>query len=95
AHAGVKGHLIQVLDPAEEDFPFEGRITLHGLEGEGDHRLSRAEEIRAAFEGRLGRWREQLDRIARGVEWSFTVHRTDRPAQMTLLALAAQMGVGL
>ena len=26
AHAGAHGFLVQVIDPAEEDFPFTGRV---------------------------------------------------------------------
>ena len=33
---GVRGHLVQVLDPAEIEMPFNGRNRFLGLEAEGD-----------------------------------------------------------
>jgi uncharacterized protein (DUF58 family) len=32
ASVGVRGHLVQVLDPAEEDLPFDGHVKFEGLE---------------------------------------------------------------
>src|SRR5262249_29148457 len=31
----VRGHLLQVLDPAEESLPFKGRVRFVGMEAEG------------------------------------------------------------
>jgi len=36
AHHGVKGHVVQIVDPAEETFPYDGRIQFEGPEGEGN-----------------------------------------------------------
>ena len=93
ADDGVKGHLVQVLDPVEESFPFLGRITLHGLEGEGDQLLSRAEEVRDAFTARLTALRQRIGAMAGGADWTFTIDHTDGPAEPTLLALAVAMGM--
>ena len=40
---GVRGHLLQVLDPAEETLPFTGRIHFEGPEKEGDLIIGRVE----------------------------------------------------
>ncbi|HXC14115.1 MAG TPA: DUF58 domain-containing protein, partial [Stellaceae bacterium] len=32
AASGLKGHLLQVVDPAEEDLPFDGRVRFSGVE---------------------------------------------------------------
>ena len=32
AGAGLKGHLLQIVDPAEEDLPFDGRVRFAGIE---------------------------------------------------------------
>lgn len=41
---GVRGHLVQVLDPAEERLDLSGRVHVEGMEGEGDLLLRRAED---------------------------------------------------
>ena len=87
AERGVKGHLLQVLDPAEESLPFEGRVRFEGLEGEESWLLSRVESVREQYRKRLGRQQEGLKAIARAAAWGWSFHSTDRPPQTALLAL--------
>jgi len=89
AAGGLKGHLLQVLDPAEETLPFNGRVRFEGMEREAPLLISRVETVREAYTDRLARHREGLGAIARRAGWSFGVHRTDRPPHTALLALYA------
>jgi len=89
AASGLRGHLLQVLDPAEETLPFAGRVRFEGLEREEPLLISRVETVRDAYIDRLARHREGLAAIARRAGWSFGVHRTDRPPHTALLALYA------
>ncbi len=91
AAAGVKGHLLQVLDPAEEDLPFTGRTEFRGLEAEGSVVFGRVERLREAYDRRMAARREDLTQIARAVGWSFAHHRTDRPPELALLALYSSL----
>jgi uncharacterized protein (DUF58 family) len=87
----AKGHLLQILDPAEETLPFAGRVRFEGLEREDPLLISRVETVREAYADRLARHREGLAAIARGAAWSFGTHRTDRPPHLALLALYAAL----
>jgi uncharacterized protein (DUF58 family) len=87
AAMGVSGHLLQVLDPAEETLPFSGRIRFEGLEGEGDYLATRAERLRASYEARLDALRKSLTDLCAAVGWTFGHHRTDVSPQTALLAL--------
>jgi len=87
AARGVRGQLMQILDPAEESLPFRGRIRFSGFEGENDTLLSRVEVLRQAYHGRLEHHRASLEAIARRAGWGFTVHRTDKPPETALLRL--------
>ncbi|WP_020698401.1 DUF58 domain-containing protein [Reyranella massiliensis] len=91
ASAGVRGHLVQVLDPAEEDLPFDGHVKFEGLEAEGQHTIRRVETVRTAYGARLAAQREGLQRLARPANWTVHLHRTDRPAQTVLLSLYLAM----
>lgn len=84
---GVRGHLLQVLDPAEETLPFEGRVEFAGLEGERDVLVPRVEVLREAYARRLAAHRDSLISAAGAVGWTFATHRTDRPPQTALLGL--------
>ncbi len=87
AERGIRGHLLQLLDPAEETLPFAGRVRFEGLEGEGHKLLPRVESVRDAYVGRISAHHEGLAALARALGWGFTSARTDRPPQTALLAL--------
>ena len=91
ASAGVRGHIVQVLDPAEEDLPFDGHVKFEGLEAEGHHTVRRVETVRTAYGARLAAQREGLQRLASPANWTVHFHRTDRPPQTVLLALYLAM----
>jgi uncharacterized protein (DUF58 family) len=94
--AGVQGHVLQVLDPAEEDLPFDGRVRFEGMEDDASVLISRVETVREEYTTRLDAHRTALRNLTRGLGWSFLTHRTDRPPHTALLglynALADQRG---
>jgi uncharacterized protein (DUF58 family) len=87
AAEGVTGHILQVLDPAEEALPFAGRVEFEGMEGEGKVLLSRVESLRGDYVARMVKHMQGIADIARSVGWSCVRHRTDQPPQAVLLAL--------
>jgi uncharacterized protein (DUF58 family) len=91
ASGGVRGHLVQVLDPAEEDLPFDGHVKFEGLEAEGQHTIRRVEGVRAAYGARLAAQKEGLQHLTRSTDWTVHLHRTDRPPQTVLLSLYLAM----
>jgi uncharacterized protein (DUF58 family) len=94
--AGVHGHLLQVLDPAEEELPFDGRVRFEGMEEDDSVLISRVETVREEYTTRLDAHRTALRNLTRGLGWTFLTHRTDRPPHTALLglynALADQRG---
>jgi uncharacterized protein (DUF58 family) len=91
---GSQGHLVQVVDPAEETFPYSGRIEFIEPEGFGEITAGRAENWRSDYTARLARHRDEIRAETSRLGWSFTIHRTDRPANDLLLALHARIGEG-
>jgi uncharacterized protein (DUF58 family) len=91
AASGLKGHLLQVVDPAEEDLPFDGRVRFEGIEERDQVVISRVESVREAYSERFRGHREGLAAIAAALGWSFGFHRTDRPPHLALLALYAAL----
>jgi len=88
---GVSGHLIQVLDPAEETLPYEGRTEFVGVEGAERWVADRAETLRTDYQARLREHRSRLEDLAGKLGWSFLVHRTDHSAAEPLLSLIARL----
>jgi uncharacterized protein (DUF58 family) len=89
---GAHGHLVQITDPAEETFPYSGRVEFIEPEGAGSITAGRAEAWRVDYQTRVALHRVELRAEADKLGWSFAVHRTDRPATELLLALHARMG---
>ncbi|WP_408906370.1 DUF58 domain-containing protein [Roseomonas sp. 18066] len=88
AGRGVRGHLLQVLDPAEETLPYAGRVRFEGIgSAEPALLLPRVEGVRALYAERLAAHRAGLSAIAGAAGWSFATHRTDTPPESALLAL--------
>jgi uncharacterized protein (DUF58 family) len=84
---GLKGYLLQTLDPAEETLPFDGRVRFEGMERENPLLISRVETIRGQYTERLARHRAGLSAIARAAGWRFATHRSDKPPHTALLTL--------
>ena len=91
---GSQGHLVQIVDPAEETFPYSGRIEFTEPEGYGEITAGRAENWRADYEARLKRHRDEIRAATAKLGWSFTIHRTDRSANELLMALHSRIGEG-
>jgi uncharacterized protein (DUF58 family) len=91
AASGARGHILQVLDPAEETLPFDGRVRFEDLEAAGDVLISRVEAVREEYVARVAAHRDGLAQIARGFGWSIATHHTDRSPQSALLALYTAM----
>jgi len=91
---GAQGHVAQIVDPAEETFPFSGRVEFFDPEDGHSITVGRAEAWREEYQKRLERHRAEIRSETDRLGWSFIIHRTDRPATELLLKLHTQMGQG-
>jgi uncharacterized protein (DUF58 family) len=92
---GARGHIVQVVDPAEETFPYSGRVEF--VEPEDGSRITagRAQSWRSDYVARIARHRAEIRAETDRLAFSFIIHRTDRPASELLLALHARIGAGM
>jgi uncharacterized protein (DUF58 family) len=84
---GVRGALVQVLDPAEEEFPFDGRTIFESMGGTLRHETLRAGDLRARYLERLAGRKARLAALAQASGWHYLCHHTGQPAQGALLWL--------
>src|ERR1700675_373732 len=89
---GARGHVVQIVDPAEESFPYSGRVEFIEPEGAGSVTAGRAETWRNDYQGIVARHRAAIRAETDLRAWSFAIHRTDRPASELLLVLHSRMG---
>lgn len=91
AHRGARGHLVQLIDPAETYFPYKGRIEFSDPETGKKYVCGNAGKLKddyaAIFEARI----EQLKKYAAKLGWSHTTHTTDNLASGALITLHAHL----
>lgn len=93
---GVRAHLIEVADPAEEAFPYAGRTEFSDPETGQKLTAGRAETIRDDYRHAYSARRQELAAWCKRLGWSYTVNHTDRLASEALvrihMALSADGG---
>ena len=87
ADRGVRGALLQILDPQEEAFPFDGRTIFESMTGAMTHETLKAGDLRGRYLNRLADRKDRLTQLARMTGWQFTTHHTDHSATSALLWL--------
>jgi len=91
---GVRGALVQVLDPAEESFPFDGRTIFESMGGTLRHETLRAGDLKARYLARLAERKDRLAALGRASGWHYLTHHTGESAQAALLWLYRAMERG-
>ncbi|MGY6644211.1 MAG: DUF58 domain-containing protein [Salinarimonas sp.] len=99
AARGARGHVMMIVDPVEESFPFAGQAMLEDPEAGLRLRVGDAASWGAQYRTRIALHRDALEAATRRRGWTLTIHRTDRPASeaaLRLMALvqAARAGMG-
>ncbi|WP_371155530.1 DUF58 domain-containing protein [Jannaschia sp. 2305UL9-9] len=91
ADRGVTGVLVQVLDPDEEAFPYDGRTVFESMSGAVRFETLKADRLRDAYLDRLAQRRAALRDLCARTGWRFQVHHTGGPAETALLPLYAAL----
>jgi uncharacterized protein (DUF58 family) len=98
AQRGVRAHLIEIADPAEETFPYAGRTEFRDPETGAKLTAGRAETLAEDYRRVYSARRQELAAWCRKLGWSYTVNHTDHLASEALvkvhLALSADDGMG-
>lgn len=91
ADKGVQGCLVQVLDPSEESFPFDGRTIFKSMAGTVEFETDRAKSLKDAYLDRLNARKEELADFARRTGWLYLHHLTSTPPRAALLWIYAAL----
>jgi len=92
--SGAHGALVQIVDPAEETFPYSGRVEFVEPEGGGTITAGRAERWADDYVTRVAVHRDQIRTEAGKLDWLFSTHTTSRSAAELLLFLHGGMMAG-
>ncbi|MDA0998854.1 MAG: DUF58 domain-containing protein, partial [Proteobacteria bacterium] len=94
AHHGVRGHVVHLTDPAEEDFPFTGRVLFEGPEGEGNAIVGNAQSVAAEYRRLWAAHQATVADITAAAGWGLTRHRTDQAPETALMAIYMALSDG-
>ncbi len=95
ADRGVRGVLLQVLDPGEETFPYRGRTIFESVGGSVFHETLKAGELRERYLNRLAERKDALTQLCRSAGWQMGQHHTGESAQAALLWLYRALDGGM
>jgi uncharacterized protein (DUF58 family) len=84
ADRGLRGIVLQILDPSEEDFPFQGRVIFESMAGSLRHETQSAADLRARYLDRLDARKAQLSQMCQSMGWLYSLHHTDQSAMIPL-----------
>ena len=87
AKRGLRGHVVEVADPAEEIFPYAGRTEFTDPETGMKLTAGRAETLREDYNRAYLARRAALAEDLRHLGWTFVPHRTDHLASEALVAV--------
>ncbi len=93
ASRGVRAHLVEVADPAEETFPYAGRTEFRDPETGERLTAGRAETLGEDYRQLYSARRAELDQWCKRLGWSYTVNHTDRLASEALVKVHMAMTV--
>lgn len=86
---GGRGHLVMMVDPVEESFPFVGQAELRDPEGGLRLDVGDAAAWGHDYRIRIADHRAALQAACQKLGWTFTIHHTDRAASEIALKIAA------
>jgi uncharacterized protein (DUF58 family) len=84
---GLRGHVVEVADPAEEIFPYAGRIEFSDPATGAKFLSGRSETLQEEYKSVYFGRRESLREGFRHLGWNFIAHNTGRLASEALVAV--------
>lgn len=91
ARRGVRGTLLQIIDPAEERFPFAGRTRFEDPTSGAKLTFGRAEALQADYLRIFAARKQALSEHCRRLGWHHVVHHTDQLASSALVAVHTRL----
>lgn len=94
ARQGARGHLVQVVDPAEERFPYSGRVEFVDPETGAKMTAGSAQALREGYAGLFSGHVTKVRSLAAALGWTHTLHHTDKLASQALTSLHIHLTEG-
>lgn len=87
ATQGARGHLVQLIDPVEQRFPYAGRVEFSDPETGQRLTAGSAQMLKEGYGELFAGHVARIAGLAKSLGWSHTLHFTDRLASEALISL--------
>lgn len=84
--------IVQILDPAECDLPYEGRVLFRDPQTGQSVPIENAAEVRQAYRARMAAHTAEIRELCRRRHWHYLLHNTSDPPASTLIQIRAAIG---
>lgn len=88
------GWTLQILDPAELDFPWRGRVQFENMSGRDRHLADNAADIAAAYRERILSHIEAVKALCARAGWRHVLCRTDKDPVRPIMDIRAHVYSG-
>ena len=79
--------IIQILDPAEIDLGFSGRVRFRGMAAEDEEIIDNVADVRENYQKRMADHIKAVEALCQHYNWHYQLHRTDNDIARTLKAI--------
>ncbi len=84
SHSAKAGFIIQILDPAEIELPYNGRVEFKTSHGKDGNIINNVASIRAEYKTRISEHINQVKALCDDLGWHYILHKTDSDITQTL-----------
>ena len=84
---GVRGHLIQILDPAECDLPYDGHVIFENAHAQDSYKIENVADIRKDYKKRIEQHLQDIGAVCNRLGLKHIVHITDQSLESTLIKI--------
>ncbi len=89
ANATEHALIVQVLDPAEIELPYSGRVKFEGLTDAQSHTINNVPSIRKDYSNQINANINAVQSMCQDLNWHYVLHTTDRDISDTLKDIIA------
>lgn len=87
----LRGHMVQIVDPAEAHFPFSGRVEFCEPQSANKITTGSAGSLKDDYKALFAKHTISIKHFAQQMGWTHTLHHTDKLASQALLNLHMNM----
>lgn len=83
----TQGLVVQILDPAELNLPYKGRVMFQSVFNTDHHLINSVHDVREAYKNKVLAHLQSIQSLCEQNGWYYVLHVTDQPIKTTLQSI--------